>query len=170
VVELTIGYRIPAQIMAMATRVLRVAAPRLEAPISVREGEHRPTVERIHGAVGDGVAAAVAALRAEIGDAHVGVIVPASLADDVSAALTAAGVDHGEASRTALEADVTVVPIGLAKGLELDGVVLVEPARIVREEAQGLRALYVGLTRATQRLAVVHTEALPEALLNGLVH
>ena len=57
------------------------------------------------------------------------------------------------------------MPVELAKGLELDGVVLVEPARIVTEERQGLRALYVALTRATRRLAIVHAEPLPEALV-----
>ncbi len=56
------------------------------------------------------------------------------------------------------------MPISLAKGLELDGVVVVEPARIVDEEQQGLRALYVALTRATKRLVIVHAEPLPEAL------
>jgi DNA helicase IV len=53
----------------------------------------------------------------------------------------------------------------LVKGLELDTVVVVEPARIVAEEAQGMRALYVALTRATKSLAVVHVEPLPEALV-----
>ena len=61
---------------------------------------------------------------------------------------------------------MTVVPVELAKGLELDGVVLVEPSRIVTEERQGLRALYVALTRATRRLAIVHAEPLPEALVD----
>ena len=42
---------------------------------------------------------------------------------------------------------------------------MVEPARIVRDEAQGMRALYVALTRATKRLALVHAEPLPDALL-----
>jgi DNA helicase IV len=166
-VELTIGYRIPEQIMAMATRVLRVAAPRLSAPVSVREGEQPPSVERVDGPVGHGVVAALHELQRDLRDARLGIVVPTSMTVDISGALTAAGVEHGEASRTALEADVTIVPIGLAKGLELDGVVLVEPARIVREEAQGLRALYVALTRATRRLVVVHAEPLPEALLNG---
>jgi ATP-dependent exoDNAse (exonuclease V) beta subunit len=36
----------------------------------------------------------------------------------------------------------------------------------VAEEAQGLRALYVALTRATKELTVVHAEPLPEALLD----
>ncbi len=51
---------------------------------------------------------------------------------------------------TGLEGAVTVVPVSVVKGLELDGVVVVEPARIVAEEAQGLRALYVALTRSTK--------------------
>jgi DNA helicase IV len=70
------------------------------------------------------------------------------------------------ATRRGLEADVSVVPVELAKGLELDGVVLVEPARIVAEERQGLRALYVALTRSTKRLAIVHAQPLPEALVD----
>jgi len=41
---------------------------------------------------------------------------------------------------------------------------VVEPARIVAEQVQGLRALYVALTRATRRVAVVHAEPLPEVL------
>ena len=58
-----------------------------------------------------------------------------------------------------------MVPVELAKGLELDGVVLVEPAKVVTEERQGLRALYVALTRATRRLSIVHADPLPEALV-----
>jgi DNA helicase IV len=59
---------------------------------------------------------------------------------------------------------VTLVPIEVAKGLEFDSVVVVEPARLVREAPQGLRALYVALTRATKRLAIVHAEPLPGVL------
>jgi DNA helicase IV len=43
-------------------------------------------------------------------------------------------------------------------------VVVVEPARIVAEEVQGLRALYVALTRSTRRLTVVHAADLPPAM------
>ena len=57
------------------------------------------------------------------------------------------------------------VAVGMVKGLEVDASVVVEPAAIVDEEAQGLRALYVALTRATKRLAVVHQRDLPDALL-----
>ena len=56
------------------------------------------------------------------------------------------------------------MPISLSKGLELDATVVVEPAAIVDEEAQGLRALYVALTRSTKRLALVHARPLPDCL------
>ncbi len=92
------------------------------------------------------------------------VIVPASKVDEISDAFTSAGVDFGRATRHGLDAQITVVPVGLVKGLELDASVVVEPAAIVDEEAQGLRALYVALTRATKRLAIVHARDLPVAL------
>jgi DNA helicase IV len=85
--------------------------------------------------------------------------------EDVAAALQRAGVEFGRAARNGLESRVTLVPVSLVKGLELDAAVVVEPAAIVDEEAQGLRALYVALTRATKRLAVVHARDLPDPLL-----
>ena len=92
------------------------------------------------------------------------VVVPDPLADEISAALDQAGIEHGRAARTGLDDPITVVPVSVVKGLELDGVVVVEPARIVADEIQGLRALYVALTRPTQRLTVIHVEPLPPAL------
>jgi superfamily I DNA/RNA helicase len=94
----------------------------------------------------------------------VAVVLPDSLIPAVADAMRVAGVDFGEAARVGLDAQVNLVPVRLVKGLELDSVVVVEPARIVAEEPQGLRALYVALTRATRRLAVVHAEPLPDAL------
>ena len=59
---------------------------------------------------------------------------------------------------------VTLVPVSVVKGLELDGVVVVEPTQIVTDLEQGMRSLYVALTRSTQRLTVVHAIPLPEPL------
>jgi DNA helicase IV len=59
---------------------------------------------------------------------------------------------------------VVVVPATMAKGLEFDHVVVVEPARIASSEARGLHRLYVALTRAVSRLTVLHTSALPAEL------
>jgi len=59
---------------------------------------------------------------------------------------------------------LTLVPVTLAKGLEFDHVVLVEPSRIATGETYGLRRLYVALTRAVSRLTVFHAEPLPGEL------
>jgi superfamily I DNA/RNA helicase len=63
------------------------------------------------------------------------------------------------------EARLTLVPVTLAKGLEFDHVVLVEPSRIATGETYGLRRLYVALTRAVSKLTVIHAEPLPAELL-----
>jgi DNA helicase IV len=163
--ELTIGYRIPAPTMDLAAKVLAEAAPDLQPPNSVRQAGDPP---RIVTAGADELAATVAAVAAEERDAvdpgSVAVIAPSTLVDDVAEALTAAGVEFGRAARNGLEQRVTLVPVSLVKGLELDAAVVVEPAAIVDEEAQGMRALYVALTRATKRLAVVHARELPDPL------
>jgi DNA helicase IV len=164
--ELTIGYRIPEASMALAARVLRVAAPELAPPRSVRQGGQPPRIERAASA--EALPVLVAALAADelarIGAGNLAVIAPDSLVDDVAVALEAAGIPYGRATRHGLDKQVTIVPIRLAKGLELDAAIVVEPAAIVQEAAQGLRALYVALTRATQRLALAHARPLPSAL------
>ena len=163
--ELTVGYRLPAPNMALAARVLRVAAPELSPPRSIREDGDPP---RIVGTDDDGLLDAVVASVLEeldaVGVGNVAVICPSSLVTPVSGALEAAGIDHRLATRHGFDAQVTVVPVRVVKGLELDATVVVEPAAIVDEEAQGLRSLYVALTRATKRLALVHARPLPEAL------
>ncbi|HEX9259982.1 MAG TPA: ATP-binding domain-containing protein, partial [Acidimicrobiales bacterium] len=164
--ELTVGYRIPAQSMALASRVLRVAAPQLRPPTSVREGADPVIARTDPSGLGALVADQVAALQQQVDDGSVAVVVPASLTETVADALDLAGVPFGRATRSGLDAPVTLVPVSLVKGLELDAVVVVEPSRIVREEPQGLRALYVALTRATKLLAVAHAEPLPEALVD----
>jgi len=86
------------------------------------------------------------------------------MTDAIDSALSDAGVAHGRANTTALDSRLTVVPVSVVKGLELDGVLVVEPARIVASQVHGLRSLYVALTRSTQRLTVVHSEPLPRAM------
>jgi DNA helicase IV len=81
--------------------------------------------------------------------------------------LRAAGLDPALLGRDedALESSrLVAVPASLAKGLEFDAVVVVEPARIVAAEPRGLQRLYVVLTRAVSALQIVHAEPLPEAL------
>ena len=166
VIGLSVGYRIPDLIMELANRVMMAATPSLRAPVSVRAGDERPefvTVEQPAGLFG-AVAAATADLVDALPGGSIAVVTPDALVDEVSAALERAGIEHGRATRQGLNVGTTVVPVSVVKGLELDGVVVVEPAAIVRAESQGLRALYVALTRSTRRLTVVHAEALPPSM------
>jgi DNA helicase IV len=164
--ELSIGYRIPAPNMDLAARVLALAAPGLQPPRSVRQEGDPPRM--VQAPPGGLLGAAVDAVRTErdaVDPGGVAVICPDSLTEVVAGALAEAGVDHGRAVRGGLSHQVTVVPVSLVKGLELDASVVVEPAAILEEEAQGARSLYVALTRATKRLAVVHERPLPDVLV-----
>jgi DNA helicase IV len=173
VVELTVNYRTPSEIMDLASRVLAVAAPNLHAPESVRSTGVSPRVIAA-GADVTALADAVARLAREeaaivSGETDAGgtvaVIAPDSLLDAVGEALSRAGIAYGSMAARALEDTVSLMPVTAAKGLEFDSVIVVEPARVIAESAQGLRGLYVALTRTTRRLALVHAEPLPEALV-----
>ena len=164
--ELSIGYRIPGPSMDLAAKVLAVAEPDLRPPRSVRQAGDPPRILAVEaGELAETVASVAIEERDTVDPGSVAVIAPDTLVEDVAAALQRAGVEFGRAARNGLESRVTLVPVSLVKGLELDAAVVVEPAAIVDEEAQGLRALYVALTRATKRLAVVHARDLPDPLL-----
>jgi DNA helicase IV len=165
--ELTLGFRVPADVIAFAARLLPVIAPQLAPPRSVRRGTGDLDVRRLPQAERDAAAAATvaAALQRE---GSVGVIVPDALLDGVRRALAAAGVDATElGDESDAVARVDLVPASLAKGLEFDTVVLVEPAAIVageHDEVTGLRRLYVCLTRAVTSLTILHSDPLPTLL------
>lgn len=165
--ELTVGYRIPAPNMALAARVLAVSAPDLKPPRSIRQEGRQPELFVLpEGAgVGPSVVAAVQGELAQISSGNVAVICPASRVQECSAALELAGIEHGVAIEKGLGHQVTVVPVGIVKGLELDATVVVDPAGIIAEEAQGLRALYVALTRATKLLSLVVAGNMPQVLV-----
>jgi len=161
--ELLTGYRIPAPAMEFAAQVLAEAAPGLTPPVSIRSQGDAPRVQRVD----DVLAELDAFIESELASIDIGnlaVVVPRSLQDAAAEALSAAGRPFGEATRAGLQTQVALVPVQLVKGLEVDAVVVVEPSRIVSEERQGMRALYVALTRATKRVGVIHQESLPPAL------
>ncbi len=161
--ELTQGFRVPADVIAFAARLLPVAAPGLAPPTSVRRATGDLAVLRSDHPLSD----AAAAVRAA-GEGSVGLVVPDAMVRRAETALRRADVPHsvlGDADD--VEARVDLVPASLAKGLEFDHVVLVEPAAIVAAEADeevGLRRLYVCLTRAVTSLTVLHTDTLPVLL------
>ena len=174
VIGLSVGYRIPGQIMDLANRVMAVATPDLRAPTSVRIGDEVPRLVRVNGAdpdaivssdiVGAALVSEVRQLRSSLPDGSIGVVAPDEMIVSLSDSLFAAGIEHGSATTTGLDSGITLVPVSVVKGLELDAVVVVEPNRIVAGQTHGLRALYVALTRATQRLTVLSSGELPAAM------
>lgn len=163
--ELTVGFRVPSGVIAFAARLLPVIAPTLAEPTSIR----RAAGDLVITPTGTPLPAAVTAVGRMLAlDGSIGVIVADADVKAASAALASAGVDHGVIGVEGdIEARVDVVPASLAKGLEFDHVVLVEPAAIAAAEADevtGLRRLYVCLTRAVTSLEVVHGEPLPDLL------
>ena len=153
------GYRVPASVVEFAAKLLPTIAPGIEPPEPVRSNPGVLEVVAAGDALGERVAECVARAADRLGS--VGVIVADDHVADIAAALTAAGIDAGD---PAADARITVVPASLAKGLEYDHVVVVEPARIVAAEPSGLRRLYVVLTRAVSSLTVVHADPLPSML------
>lgn len=160
VVPLTTGFRVPRVVMAFANRLVPSLGLDLPVTSSLRQ-DGSLQVRRTDDLVTDAADECRAALAFE---GSVGLIVPDSLVDDAARALTAAGLVWDRTDAEEPTGRITLVPATVAKGLEYDHVVAVEPARVVAEEARGLHRLYVVLTRAVSRLVVVHSEPLPEAL------
>ncbi|HYZ69610.1 MAG TPA: RNA polymerase recycling motor ATPase HelR [Mycobacterium sp.] len=135
--SLTVNYRTPAEIMAVAAALLAEFAPDVAPPESVRANGVQPWARRV---IEDDLPAAIAKfVDDEAGREGTSVVIgPPGVAGAVPAAET--------------------------KGLEFDAVLVVEPERILADGPRGAAELYVALTRATQRLGVLHCGPLPEAL------
>ncbi len=156
--QLTVNYRTPAEIMAVAADVLAAVAPGERPPESVREEGVPPravrgltrtpqVVEEELAEMGDGGRLAVIAAGPRIAD--LARVIPAAVPGD----------------RTeVLDSPVALLTVGQSKGLEFDRVVLVDPAGILAQSPAGGHDLYVAITRATHRLTVVHAGDLPPSL------
>lgn len=176
--ELTVNYRTPAAVADAAQRTARAAGLPVSALTSARDVEGSLVVRRTRA---DDVPAAAATAAGELltafagadGTGRVAVVVTPEGLGTVRAALAAALpglVGAAEAQRLAAQrpgdAQLVVVTPREAKGLEFDGVVLVEPADVAAG-AGGASDLYVAATRPTQRLVVVHAQDLPAGLHDG---
>ena len=134
---LSVNYRTPAEIMTVAAALLAEFAPGTRPPESVRACGVQPWSRRV---TKDELPAAIEEfVRDEAGREGTSVVIgPPGVPGAVVASET--------------------------KGLEYDAVLVVEPERILADGPRGAAELYVALTRATQRLGVVHQRPLPEAL------
>ncbi|MFF5213829.1 HelD family protein [Micromonospora sp. NPDC000442] len=160
VVPLTIGFRVPAAVLAFANRLLPALAVDVPPAESLR-GDGALEVRT----VSDLAAATVAEVRAALThEGSIAVIAADGTVDELRSALAEAGVETATADGPATGARVTVMPATLVKGLEYDHVIAVEPAAIASAEQRGLNRLYVVLTRAVSRLSVLHAAPLPAPL------
>ncbi|RJQ72767.1 helicase [Pseudonocardiaceae bacterium YIM PH 21723] len=137
--RLSVNYRTPSEIMRLAARVLSTVDSSLESPSSVRSTGVPPWIRHVPD-VAAAVQQAVNELQGEVGPGTVAVIAPEGLELSV--------------------VDAAVLTPRASKGLEYDAVLVVEPGRMEPAE------LYVALTRATQRLGILHTDPLPGSLAN----
>jgi DNA helicase IV len=133
--SLTVNYRTPSEIMAVAASLLAAFAPDVRPPDSVRSSGVRPWSRRVTSVSGP---------------------IEDFVRDEADREGTSVVIGPPGVAGT--------VPPSETKGLEFDAVLVVEPDRILAGGPQGPADLYVALTRATQRLGVVHTGPLPDAL------
>jgi DNA helicase IV len=157
VVALSTGYRVPATVIELANHLLAALDVTVPPTTSYRsDGEL--TITRVDDLASATVETVQRALAVE---GSVGVIAADHQLPAVCDALKAAGIEVSAADD---DGRVTVVPASLAKGLEYDHVIALEPAEIVASEPRGLNRLYVVLTRAVSRLDILHSRELPPEL------
>ncbi|MCU1620162.1 MAG: helD [Modestobacter sp.] len=161
--QLTVNYRTPAEIMAVAADVLAASEAVTEPPRSVRSTGVPPVAEQV---TEEALLPRVAAVTTELTAAGgtVAVIVPPSRVSAVVDALGASfpAVSSGPAADSSA-GPVVLVPAD-AKGLEFDSVLLLDPQALLDEGVRGHSDLYVALTRPTQRLTVLYPGELPAEL------
>ncbi len=164
--ELTVNYRTPAEIMAVAADVLRSVDPAAAAPGSARSTGVPPWSRCAPAeAFGRTLVDAVAAEQEQIGDGRLAVLVPGSRYAELTALLSAArpGIAHGS-DLDLLDRPTVILEVDQAKGLEFDAVLIADPGAILRESPRGGSDLYVAVTRATRRLGVIADGPLPDLL------
>jgi DNA helicase IV len=135
--SLSVNYRTPAEIMTVAGALLAEFAPGVEPPESVRACGIQPWSQRVTD-------------------------------DELPTAIEEFVIDEADREGTSIVIGPPDVPAAVVpsetKGLEFDAVLVVEPERILADGPRGAADLYVALTRATQRLGVLHRDPLPEVL------
>jgi ATP-dependent exoDNAse (exonuclease V) beta subunit len=139
--------------MSFALPLLERIAPGVEPPVAYRAGAEPPRIVQADPPL---PVAYEEAARLAGEEGLLALIAPASLR----------GAANGTAESLFDDSRIAILTPREAKGMEFDHVIIVEPALIVEEavEGQGLRELYVALTRPTTTLVVVHSRPLPTEL------
>jgi hypothetical protein len=146
--HLSTNYRNSSEIYAYAAAYAERAGLDADLPHAVRSTGNDP-VELTVADLESGTREAVGTLLEQV-EGTIGIVVPVARRAEVSAWVAA----WPETAALATGDDARVVVLtGLdTKGLEFDGIAVVEPREIEDESSTGRATLYVVLTRATQRL------------------
>jgi DNA helicase IV len=156
--RLTVNYRTPAEIMAVAEAVRQTVDPDGHAPTSIRSVGTDPWRRQV--ADLSALADIVRTEQKGVGDGRIAVLVAPEALTAVRDALPDAAVGAG----ADLTEPVVLLTVRQAKGLEFDSVLVVEPSLMLDASDRGANDLYVALTRATKRLGIVHTGPIPALL------
>jgi DNA helicase IV len=173
--HLSLNYRATEQIMDVAADVLREIDAHLIAPAAVRRGSVAPWSLLVEpGELLDVLPRLMKAELAAVGVGRLAIIAPQSRIGELDLFLRTGDGSTGDGSTgdgvrfaddpDALDAATVVLTPEQSKGLEFDAVLVVQPQEILDESGNGARDLYVALTRATQRVGIVHTGELPRML------
>ena len=156
--RLSTNYRSPSEVFELAAQVVVADFPDADLPTAVRSTGHEPRLLVPADAVPENPtisAAMISIVRSLLDevDGTVGVICPPATKDQLAAELEQAVLPGAER--------VVVITAQQAKGLEYDAVLVITPDDVVAESPGRVRALYVALTRPTQRLVTL--DAAPDA-------
>lgn len=163
--ELTVNYRTPSQIAEAAVRMANAAGLVVSAPKAVREGRWAPIIDEVgpDAVVGKLVEVLPEEIKALDGGL-LAVIADGDLLPEATAALrTVYGRRIGTGAGS-YEQDIVVISPREAKGLEFDGVVVLEPSVMLNHEHGKVGDLYVAMTRATQRLRLIASQPVPAGI------
>ena len=164
--ELSHGYRVPRKVMDIAAQLLPTIAPGTSGPIVVRDVIQDPLFVSVTGpSLIDAVADCIQELAAR--GRFTGVICPDAQRTELERVLSERDVGYTGTEDGALGAAINIISPNAAKGLEFDAAVVVDPAGIVEAGPEGLRMLYIALTRTTRELAVVYPSGTLPPLLRG---
>jgi DNA helicase IV len=163
--ELTVNYRTPSQIAEAAVRMANAAGLVVSAPKAVREGRWAPIIDEV--ADGGIVDRLVETLPEELEALDGGLLAVIADGDLLPAATAALRGVYGRRIGTgagSYEQDIVVISPREAKGLEFDGVVVLEPSVMLNHEHGKVGDLYVAMTRATQRLRLIASQPVPAGI------
>ncbi|KSU72822.1 DNA helicase IV [Pseudarthrobacter enclensis] len=164
--ELTVNYRTPSQIAEAAVRMANAAGLVVSAPKAVREGRWSPVIDEVDdGAV---VSRLLEVLPEELEALDGGLLAVIADGDLLPAAASALRKAYGHrvgSGAGSYEQDIVVISPREAKGLEFDGVVVLEPSTMLNHEHGKVGDLYVAMTRPTQRLRLIAAQPVPAGIV-----